>query len=273
MAYSPLIKKRYENCNKKGRLGQNTKGLTSVNRLRQVDNFVCIEFAYLFRSNNPIFVDVGFGENPVTTIESYRRFRCINPDIKVIGVEIDNKRLQSAKPYEQTGVEFRLGGFNLPLYKEEKANVIRCYNVLRQYPESDFQPSIVILSNYLIDGGTLIEGTSDQFGRLVSFNIFYKLRNEIYYDSLVFGTNFNFNFYPRDFQSVLPRNFIQHVTHGNWLYQFFDDWMKSYYGSFGQKSQRQIFYESAIKLSKEYGYNIDLKNGLLKRGFLKVRME
>lgn len=49
--------------------------------------------------------------------------------------------------------------------------------------------------------------------------------------------------------------------------------MKSYYGSFGQKSQRQIFYESAIKLSKEYSYNIDLKNGLLKRGFLKVRME
>lgn len=165
---------------RKGRLRQNTKGLTSVNRLRQVDNFVRIEFAYLFRSNNPIFVDVGFGENPVTTIESYRRFRFINPDIKVIGVEIDNKRLQSAKPYEQTRVEFRLGGFNLPLYKEEKANVIRCYNVLRQYPESDFQPSIVILSNYLIDGGILIEGTSDQFGRLVSFNIFYKLRNEIY---------------------------------------------------------------------------------------------
>ncbi len=272
MAFTHMKKIRYENCSKKGLLGQDTKGLTSVNRLRQVDNFVCMEFAYIFRRSNPIFIDVGFGENPITTIESYRRIKHINSDIKVIGVEINNKRLQNAKPYEQERIEFRLGGFNLPIYKEEKANAIRCYNVLRQYPESDFQSSIIVLSNYLIDDGIIIEGTSDQFGRLVSFNIFRKLRDKIYHDSLVFGTNFKSNFYPRDFQSVLPRNFIQHVTPDNWLYCFFDDWMKSYYSSFGQKSQRQIFYESAIKLSKEYGYKIDLKNGLLKRGFLKIRM-
>ena len=272
MAFPHIKKIRYENCIKKGLLGQNTKGLTSVNRLRQIDNFVCMEFAYLFHCGNPIFVDVGFGENPITTIESHKRLKNINPGIKVIGVEIDNKRLQTAKPYEQTGVEFRLGGFNLPLHKEEKANIIRCYNVLRQYSESDFQTSIIILSNYLINGGVLLEGTSDQFGRLVAFNIFHKRENEIYHEYLVFGTNFNSNLYPRDFQSVLPRNFIQHVTPDNWLYRFFDDWMKSYYSSLGNKSQRQIFYESAIKLRKEHGYKIDLKKGLLKRGFLKINM-
>ncbi len=141
---------------KKERLGQITKGLTSVNRLRQVDNFVCMELAYLLQRNNPLFIDVGFGENPITTIESYKRLVNINPGIKVIGVEIDNKRFLNAKPYEQAGVEFRLGGFNLPLDKEEKANVIRCYNVLRQYPESDFQQSIDILGNYLIDGGIIL---------------------------------------------------------------------------------------------------------------------
>jgi len=90
---------------------------------------------------------------------------------------------------------------------------------------------------------------------------------------LVFGTNFNFDFYPRDFQSVLPKNFIQHVIYGEWVYQFFEDWMASYYKIMKQKipSQRHIFYETAIILCKEYGYSILQTKRLLKRGFLVIK--
>jgi len=123
----------YNNCTmnhyqaKKGRIGQKTKGLTCENRLRQTDVFICMELDGLIRRKNTIFIDLGFGRYPTTTIETYRRLAGINPNVKVIEVEIDKERLLGAKKYEQTNVEFRLGGFNLPLLKTESATLIRCY--------------------------------------------------------------------------------------------------------------------------------------------------
>jgi hypothetical protein len=258
---------------KKGRIGQKTRGLTCENRLRQTDVFICMELEGIIRQKDAIFIDLGFGRYPTTTIETYRRLADINPNVKVIGVEIDKERLLGAKKYEQPNVEFRLGGFNLPLLKTESVTLIRCYNVLRQYPEEEFPSSIEAMGYYLVEGGIILEGTSDQFGRLVSFNLFTKDKGKIVKRGLVFGTNFNFDFFPRDFQSVLPKNFIQHVIYGEWIYQFFDDWTASYYKIMKQKlpSQRHIFYESAIILCKEYGYSISQTKRLLKRGFLVIK--
>jgi len=232
-----------------------------------------MEFDWLIRRKDAIFIDLGFGRYPTTTIETYRRLAGINPDIRIIGVEIDTERLLDAKRYEQSNVEFRLGGFNLPLKKEESATLIRCYNVLRQYPEEEFIPSIETMGNYLVDGGIIIEGTSDQFGRLTVFNLYSKSKEKIIKRGLVFGTNYNFNFYPRDFQSVLPKNLLHHVIPGEWIYQFFEDWTASYYKIMKQKlpSKRQIFYETALILYKEYGYNLIQIKRLLKRGFLVVK--
>ncbi len=257
----------------KGRIGQKTRGLTCENRLRQIDIFTCINFEGLIRRENAIFVDLGFGRYPTTTIETYRRFANINPKIKVLGVEIDTERLLDAEPYEQKNVEFRLGGFNIPLKKGESADIIRCYNVLRQYPEEEFSKSIETMGNYLSESGIIIEGTSDQFGRLVSFNLFAKSKGRLIKSGLVFGTNFNVSFYPRDFQSVLPKNLLHHVILGEWIYQFFEDWADSFYRIMKLKldCQRQIFYETALILYKDYGYNIEQGKRLLKRGFLVVK--
>jgi hypothetical protein len=257
----------------KGRVGQKTRGLTCENRLRQIDVFTCMNFEWLIRRKNAIFVDLGFGRYPTTTIETYRKLSAINPEIRVVGVEIDTERLLSAKQYEQTNVEFRLGGFNIPLIKGESATIIRCYNVLRQYPEEEFTEYIETMGNYLMEGGVIIEGTSDQFGRLVSFNLYNKSKGKLSKQGLVFGTNFNISFYPRDFQSVLPKNFLHHVVHGDWICQFFDDWTESFYKTMKLKlqSQRQIFYETAIILYKDYSYNIEHGKRLLRRGFLVVK--
>lgn len=258
----------------KGRIGQKTRGLTCENRLRQIDIFTCVNFEWLIQRENALFIDLGFGRYPTTTIETYNKLANINPKIRVIGVEIDTERLLYAKQYEQKNVEFRLGGFNIPLKKDESATIIRCYNVLRQYPEEEFAKSIETMGNYLSEGGVIIEGTSDQFGRLASFNLYTKSSNKMVNHGLVFGTNFNVSFYPRDFQSVLPKNFLHHVVEGEWIYKFFDDWTDSFYKIMKLKlqSQRQIFYETAIILYKDYGYNIKLRKGLLKRGFLVINV-
>lgn len=87
-------------------------------------------FDWLIRRKDAIFIDLGFGRYPTTTIETYRRLAGINPDIRVIGVEIDTERLLGAKRYEQSNVEFRLGGFNL--HKEYGYNLIQTKRLLKR---------------------------------------------------------------------------------------------------------------------------------------------
>ncbi len=83
-----------------------------------------------------LFVDVGYGAEPFTTLESAARLRTVNPVLPVLGVEIDGERVAAALPYADAHTHFRLGGFNLPLQPDEHVRLIRAFNVLRQYEEN-----------------------------------------------------------------------------------------------------------------------------------------
>jgi len=62
-----------------------------------------------------MFVDLGYGFDPRTTLESAERFRRVNQNLKILGVEIDKERVEAALPHANEKTYFRLGGFNLPL--------------------------------------------------------------------------------------------------------------------------------------------------------------
>ena len=118
--------------------GQPTRGKTASNRLRRVDNFILLyEPSLLTRVDGlfaqSLFVDLGYGFDPRTTLESASRFRKLNPDLKILGVEIDKERVEAALPFADDKTYFRLGGFNLPLQPGERVGLIRAFNVLRQY--------------------------------------------------------------------------------------------------------------------------------------------
>lgn len=55
----------------------------------------------------------------------------------MVGVEIDPARVTASKPYEREGLEFRHGGFEIPLPEPERPSLIRAANVLRQYEEAE----------------------------------------------------------------------------------------------------------------------------------------
>jgi hypothetical protein len=79
------------------RMGQPTRGKTASNRLRRVDNFILLyEPSLLTRTDGPfaqaLFVDLDYGFDARTTLESAARFRRVNPDLKILGVEIDKER-------------------------------------------------------------------------------------------------------------------------------------------------------------------------------------
>jgi hypothetical protein len=146
--------------------GQATRGKTASNRLRRVDNFLLLyEPSLLTRTDGlfvkSLFVDLGYGFDPRTTLESEARFRRLNPDLGILGVEIEKERVEAALSYADEKTFFRLGGFNLPLKEGERVRLIRAFNVLRQYQEKDFAPAYERLAQYVLSGGLMTEGTSN----------------------------------------------------------------------------------------------------------------
>ena len=253
-------------------LGQPTRGKTAPNRLRQTDVFLAIAFPGIIQTRNCRYVDLGYGESPITTLETWERLQKINPSIQVLGVEIDPNRVTDARPFTQENLEFRLGGFNLPVAPDERVNVIRVFNVLRQYEEADVEIALQTLGQSLAPGGLILEGTCDPTGRFMAFQLFRK-RNagDIDHIGLVFAPRLRSEFYPRQLQSILPKSLIHHAEPGGAVDQFFSRWhicWQAARAQFPGQAQKQIFAQAALRLKEIYGYHLDQRLTLLKRGFL-----
>ena len=145
-------------------LGLATRGTTAPNRLRRVDRWLTGVHGDLLRSaaQPPIVVDLGYGASPVTTVELFERLRAIRPDVRVIGLELDQDRVESAKSAEEEGLSFRRGGFELA---GRRPLVVRALNVLRQYDEPAASEAWSTLLGNLVPAGLLVEGTCDEIGR------------------------------------------------------------------------------------------------------------
>ncbi|MGC7299420.1 class I SAM-dependent methyltransferase, partial [Mycobacteroides abscessus subsp. massiliense] len=72
--------------------------------------------------------------------------------------EIDPQRVVPARD----GVHFGLGGFELAGLTPV---LVRAFNVLRQYPESEVAQAWATMTDRLAPGGLIIEGTCDEIGR------------------------------------------------------------------------------------------------------------
>ena len=281
--------------------GQPTRGKTAANRLRRVDNFILLyEPSLLTRADGlftgSLFVDLGYGFDPRTTLESALRFRKLNPDLKILGVEIDKERVETALPFADEKTFFRLGGFNLPLQSGERVRLIRAFNVLRQYEEKDFSPAYERLAEYVLPGGLMIEGTSTPFGNVWAANLArrkdvilsdseeslskvkktlwspvgsLRVTNEWSFEALVFSTNFHSGFEVEEFQTILPKNYIHRVADGEPIHDFFEAWKRSASETASAKTfgLKQWFTASAESLAKK-GFDIDLHKKWLGKGYL-----
>jgi hypothetical protein len=261
--------------------GHATRGKTARNRLRRVDSFLLgYDPGLLSRDDGPFerafFVDLGFGDEPVTTLESARRLRQANPTLPVLGVEIDPLRVEKAHPLADERTFFRLGGFNLLLGRwpdgvPETVRLVRAFNLLRQYSEGDVASAYERLFEQVLPGGLLIEGTSDPFGSLWVANVARKqaAARSWAMEALVFSTNFRTGFDPAQFQPVLPKNLIHRVVPGEAVYQFFEAWKQAARETGGMQvwGPRQWFQASVRRLA-ERGYRVNLRRRWLGRGYL-----
>ncbi|WP_280437284.1 class I SAM-dependent methyltransferase [Nocardia carnea] len=142
-------------------LGTVTRGTTGTNRLRRSDRRLVHDpqiTEVLHRAADPLVVDLGYGAQPWTTLELAARLRTVRPDVRVVGLEIDPARVVPARD----GVRFARGGFELAGLRP---NLVRAFNVLRQYPESAVAGAWATILSGLAPGGLLVEGTCDELGR------------------------------------------------------------------------------------------------------------
>ena len=147
-------------------VGTITRGTTNPNRLRRVDRWLAGPQSWRLRRSEgvPVVVDLGYGASPVTAVELHDRLRRVRPDVEVVGVEIEPERVLLGKPLEREGLSFRLGGFEVPLDGRE-ATIVRAFNVLRQYDESQVADAWASVRQRLSPDGLLVDGTCDELGR------------------------------------------------------------------------------------------------------------
>jgi hypothetical protein len=153
-------------------VGAITRGTTNPNRLRRIDRYLS-QLSYLRKLPNPLAVDLGYGKTPVTAVELLGRLEKLAPAIRVLGIEIDPARVSEAKALQHSHLAFEHGGFEVPIPKvfsdREDVDLIRALNVLRQYSESEVLSAWGLMQSRLSNQGLIIEGTSDEIGRVASW--------------------------------------------------------------------------------------------------------
>ncbi len=172
----------------------------------------------------PLLVDVGLGDDPVTTVEL---FVAVHPPATVIGVDVDELRVRRAQSHARPGLEFRLcRDWRLDLSRP--ADLIRAVNVLRGYPEAEAADATRALTAQLAGGGLLLEGSTDVDGALGCVHRWRKHGAAIGHEGLLFFTDFSRGFAPRMFRDVLPRDLRRSVKPGTEIHRFLEAWQAAF---------------------------------------------
>ena len=234
-------------------VGDITRGTTNPNRLRRVDRWVLHQVCSTIRKSvDPLVVDLGYGALPVTTKELFDRLRKhVRPDVEVVGIEIDPDRVQEAKPIEQPGLSFKYGGFEIPT-GDRKPIMIRAFNVLRQYDESEVLDAWQTMTNRLAPNGYLVEGTCDEIGRR---SVWVSLRaGQSEPETITFSTHIGSLDKPSDLAPRLPKVLIHRNVPGEKIYEFLQAFDRAWLSQSGliPFGSRQRFVAAVEQLALQY---------------------
>jgi hypothetical protein len=233
-------------------VGNITRGTTAPNRLRRCDRWLIhVECGRLTALPRPIVVDLGYGAYPVTTRELADRLHAnVRDDIEIVGLEIDPARVQQAMPFEKPHLRFRRGGFELA---GMHANVVRAFNVLRQYDESSVQRSWQEMYAHVALDGLIIDGTCDEIGRRAAWIAIRKTDEPVAVPtSLTFSTQVASLGQPSDLAERLPKALIHRNVPGEPIHEFLRAFDRAWavaapHGSFGARQRWIAAVESLVE--------------------------
>ncbi|GEM_PF-1215275 len=205
------------------------RGRTRQGRLILLDQLLKGQFIALPTKEPFVAVDIGFGDEPVTTLELHavlaQAFPSQQGSLRVIGVESEAARVQRAQKSSTSSLEFVQGSFDLNALGLSSLSLIRCFNVLRGYSPEQGALATRQMTHSLGPGGLLLEGTSDTEGHLVSAHLWRKdIDNLLFYEGLLCVSDMSRGFAPRMFGDVLPRSLRRNVKPGERIYDWLTHW-------------------------------------------------
>ena len=254
-------------------VGTVTRGTTHPNRLRRMDRWIAVTLAPALRrcGPRPVAVDLGYGAAPWTAVELLGRLRAVRADLRVYGMEIDPGRVAAAVPFSREGLEFGLGGFEVPLPMPEKQRplLIRAANVLRQYPEQDVEVAWARLCGRLAPGGMVVEGTCDEIGRR---HVWVALGPEGP-RTVTFATRLGSLGQPSDLAERLPKALIHRNLPGEPIHRFLQDFDRAWAGAapYGALGVRQRWMRAVASLAEIWP--VTDRAGRWRQGEVTVRWE
>jgi len=247
--------------------GRVTRGTTNPNRLRRVDTWIGSRFATMLRSApDPLVIDLGYGDRPVTAVELRARLARIRPDVRVVGLEIDPGRVAAAQAVaDPPGLTFARGGFELAGLRPV---LVRAMNVLRQYDESDVDGAWAALRSALAPGGAVVEGTCDELGRVGSWVVLTAAGPV----SLTFAADLSSLDRPATLAERLPKALIHHNVPGQPVHDLVTALDRAWRLAATPFGARQRWSAAAATL-RDAGWPLSDRPSAWRRGYLTVSWE
>jgi hypothetical protein len=152
---------------------------------------------------------VGIGREPWTTLELARIVAA-----RVVAIDVDAIRVAHARAH---GIDARVASLAI----DEPALFVRAMNVLRGQPE--IANAHATLASSLVDGGLLLEGTSDAAGAVITA---WAIRRDA--RRLLFITDFTRGFAPALFWDHLPRDLRRDAKPGTAIRDLLDRWTRAF---------------------------------------------
>lgn len=229
-----------------------TRGKTQPGRLALLDRYLILREWQLIQRGEGAVVDVGFGEHAYTTAEMSRRFRELNPELDVVGVEADPDRVDRARD-SYPDIDFVAGGFPLAGSVDESARLVRAMNVLREYHPSNALDAYADWSEPLLAGGLLVVGSSDKMGDVMTALLMRKTDEGLVRESLLFLTTFERGFGPWMFRDWLPRDLRRSVDEGDAVYSMLEQWHASFEDAraAGHQAPKLLFCDAGERLADQ----------------------
>ena len=154
---------------------------------------------------------MGIGSDPWTTLELAQIAAA-----PLIAIDVDEKRVERARA---EGIDARVANLTIG----ERAILVRAMNVLRGQPE--LPDAHATLASSLVEGGMLLEGTSDAAGAVLTA---WVIRPGAVRERLLFLTDFSRGFAPALFWDHLPRDLRRDAKTGTPIRDLLDRWTKAF---------------------------------------------
>lgn len=209
-------------------MNRTTKTRTSPQRLSWLDLYLCRVFAA--ELTGAWLVDVGFGQDPVTTVEWAESTRSFGT--RVIGVEQDPRLVAHAQQTKALvgsagadHIAFCTGDFQLEgLVPRDSVAVVRVANVLRAYAPAEVHRARAQLAGALRHAGILLDATTDRRGDVGAALVLRRDGPALVRERMVFSTTGARGASPRMFRDVLPRDLRRCAGPHTPIGQFLEGW-------------------------------------------------